>query len=189
MFHIQADHFAGSDLRTSPAHRFAVYLSQIVGAASVGPSGVRLETGIPCRRRPAHKPCPGLVDAVRVDVPATVEWLCPACADSGVVTHWKHGDWNLAEEMPDPVETTTVLVPGPIYRSLLSCLFVEVTTLQAVLSGRRTAAGMVRMRVSEDQLDSLTGELSLQMLQSRSAGRRRQLAEALRLMERAVSLG
>ncbi len=189
MFYIQADHFAGPGLRTSPAHRFAVYLSQIVGAASVGPSGVRLETGIPCRRRPAHKPCPGFVDTVRVDVPATIEWICPVCADSGVVSNWKHGDWNLAEAMPDPGETTTILVPGPIYRALLSCLFVEVTTLQAVLSGRRTADGMVRMRASDDQLISLTGELSLQILHARSTGRRRQLAEALQLMEQVQSLG
>ncbi|MDP9440588.1 MAG: hypothetical protein M3P34_00065, partial [Actinomycetota bacterium] len=73
----------------APARRMAEHLTRIVEAGTTSPVGEPTVTLIPCTRRPGRRPCPGLIEVVRLHAPASIEWWCPVCGDEGVVSGWE----------------------------------------------------------------------------------------------------
>lgn len=78
----------------------AEHLTHIVEAGTTSPVGEPTVTVIPCSRRPGRRPCPGLIEVVRLDVPASIEWWCPVCGDEGVVSGWEGSPFDLRRPTP-----------------------------------------------------------------------------------------
>jgi len=79
-----------------PAARLARYFGSIVEAVT-GPArtGAPL-TGIRCRRRPRHKPCPGQIIAfIDAENDSAIDWHCPVCGDNGLLSGWQNTTWDL----------------------------------------------------------------------------------------------
>jgi hypothetical protein len=80
--------------------RIARFAGRIVSFANLLPPGEVHGSGIPCRRRPRRRPCPGRLEVVRGDVQADdIQWVCPICRDSGNITGWKNTRWDLTGDL------------------------------------------------------------------------------------------
>ena len=75
----------------APAIEIARFLGSIVAWVSIG--GGR-DTIVPCRRRPARNRCLGDIFAWMDGRTGDIEWACPACGDSGVISGWKGTIWD-----------------------------------------------------------------------------------------------
>jgi len=86
-----------------PAH-YVIYLGQIVETATASPSGDTVRTPRRCRRRPKRKPCPGHLLVRRLDVPPEIDWACPSCGDSGVISARQGTAWDFTRHRVVPVQ-------------------------------------------------------------------------------------
>ena len=77
-----------------PARRLADHLGAIVRAATAGAVGTAWQTALPCRRRPAHRPCPGRLIVLRPEPAAPIRWQCSSC-DQGVINNWDDPPFDL----------------------------------------------------------------------------------------------
>src|SRR5262245_7440514 len=74
-----------------PARRLMEYLTRIVAAATT-PHNQRIDQ-VKFRRRPGHRPCPGVVE-YRVWTDERITWKCPCCGDSGIISNWQSTAWD-----------------------------------------------------------------------------------------------
>src|SRR5680860_246749 len=84
-----------SSSTTGPARRMAERLGGIVRAATAGDTGIAWTSALPCRRRPARRPCPGRITVFRPEPPAEIRWECGVCADQGVISGWEDSPYDL----------------------------------------------------------------------------------------------
>ena len=80
-----------------PARRLADFFASIVVIGShpypIAPSTYMVR----CRRRPARKPCTGVIE-VDLDPPTEdIVWWCPVCGDNGYIRNWKGTIWDLSD--------------------------------------------------------------------------------------------
>ena len=78
----------------APARRLAQHLGNTVQAATAGDAGDPWMTALPCRRRPAHRPCAGRITIVRHQPPTPIQWRCSVCADEGVNSNWEDSPYD-----------------------------------------------------------------------------------------------
>ena len=78
-----------------PARRMAEQLGGIVRAATAGDAGIAWTCALPCRRRPARRPCPGRITVFRPEPPAEIRWECGVCGDQGVISGWEDSPYDL----------------------------------------------------------------------------------------------
>ncbi len=80
---------------SGPARRLAQHLGAIVVAVTREPFQSATESGVPCRRRPSRKPCPGRIRAaITVDDVMDIVWECPSCGDNGRISNWHGTMWD-----------------------------------------------------------------------------------------------
>lgn len=84
----------GMPVVSGPPGRVASYLGGIVLALGKAPFDELVVTGIPCRRRPGRRPCPGHICAIKRTNPRRIEWICPQCKDEGVIYNWEGTYWD-----------------------------------------------------------------------------------------------
>jgi hypothetical protein len=78
-----------------PARSLAEFLTRIVAEVTGNIDAEdSLYTGIHCRRRPARKPCGGLIEATFTGKDE-IGWRCTHCDDHGTITHWQNSFWDL----------------------------------------------------------------------------------------------
>jgi hypothetical protein len=87
---IHLPHFldAGADAPVR-IRRLAAHYGDLVRVASHVDAGVARRTPIRCRRRPRHRACDGLLVVAREEATSQVDWHCPVCGASGVITGWQ----------------------------------------------------------------------------------------------------
>ena len=78
-----------------PARRMAEQLGGLVRAATAGDTGIAWTSALPCRRRPARRPCPGRMTVYRPEPPAEIRWECGVCGDQGVISGWEDSPYDL----------------------------------------------------------------------------------------------
>lgn len=78
-----------------PARRLAEHLGGIVRTATAGDAGISWTSALPCRRRPARRPCPGRITEFRPQPPAEIRWECGVCGDQGVISGWEDSPYGL----------------------------------------------------------------------------------------------
>lgn len=80
-----------------PARRLAEHLAAIVAMATHGERGE-----VACRRRPGRRPCAGRIAASIEEDTGEIDWQCPECGDSGLITGWEGTFWDVRPELrPD----------------------------------------------------------------------------------------
>ena len=52
---------------------------------------------MPCRRRPAHRRCPGrmTIAIMGSEAAAPIRWWCSVCGDEGVISNWADSPYDL----------------------------------------------------------------------------------------------
>lgn len=79
-----------------PARRLAEHFGAIVEEVTARPRDEQDWTiPVPCRRRPRHKPCLGIIAAgYSEDDPNIIVWQCGACGDNGYISGWQETLWD-----------------------------------------------------------------------------------------------
>lgn len=79
------------------ARRLAQHLGDIVRAGTAGDVGDPWVSALPCRRRPAHRRCPGrmTIAIVWAEAAAPIRWCCTVCDDEGVISNWADTPYDL----------------------------------------------------------------------------------------------
>ena len=82
-------------VKSGPARRVAEHMCAIVEDVTSRPADADWETAVPCRRRPGHKPCNGVIIAgYAKNDPTTIVWGCLACHDEGYISGWQETTWD-----------------------------------------------------------------------------------------------
>ena len=84
-------HFLGlPEDASGSVRRLAQHLGDIVRAGTAGDVGDPWVSALPCRRRPAHRRCPGrmTIAIVWAEAAAPIRWWCTVCDDEGVISNW-----------------------------------------------------------------------------------------------------
>ena len=76
-----------------PARRLGEYLGSIVVAATAPHPRGSQKPQIQCRRRPARRPCSGIV-GYRIMSDTRINWDCPRCGDNGFIANWQGTAWD-----------------------------------------------------------------------------------------------
>ena len=79
----------------APARRLAAQLGDIVRAATAADGGPAWQSALPCRRRPAHRTCPGRTMVQRPAAGGLVSWQCSRCDDTGTISSWQGSPFDL----------------------------------------------------------------------------------------------
>ena len=87
------------------ATRLAEYFGSILRETLRRLPGMPSSTGLRCRRRPGHIPCPGHIQSELSTDGTELHWWCPQCGDNGYISDWEHTRW-------DP-ENTVAMPEGP----------------------------------------------------------------------------
>ncbi len=133
------------------------FMVRIVRAAGTHPPGADVASFLPCRRRPGRRPCPGRLVLRRQEVPPTVHWRCPACADSGTVAF--EGGFpreHLRPPVP-PGELLELLLTAEEWRAALGAT--EDTEVEAILLAAETWGDQACLRLADAELMLLNVEL------------------------------
>lgn len=140
-----------------PARRMADHLSLIVRAATAGDGGVAWMSALPCRCRPGRRACPGLLRLFRSDVPASIEWRCPACGDEGVISGWERTSYDLRAAGPigDEAERVRTVVSAEVAATLRGLALVDSAGERLIFRATPSADGIVLVG-TEDDLEELT---------------------------------
>src|SRR5690242_21869615 len=93
-----------------PARRLGEHLSNIVRAATAGDAGAAWETALPCRRRPAHRACPGRMVVLRAEPGMPIRWQCSICDDAGVISNWEDSPFDLRRRALSVAATANEIV-------------------------------------------------------------------------------
>jgi hypothetical protein len=158
-----------------PARRMAEQLGGIVRAATAGDAGIAWTSALPCRRRPARRPCPGRITVYRPEPPAEIRWECGVCADQGVISGW--------EGSPDDLRRRGLVLAGSLHDVVLShdmaAALRELRLLDADcerLVYRIRADGDVAVLAAADEdLDELAGSVAAEVNHEPNRRRRRRL--------------
>ena len=81
-----------------PARRLGEHLASIVAAATAGDAGTAWESALPCRRRPANRPCPGRIIVICTQPDTPIGWQCSRCGDDGTISNWADTPYDLRRQ-------------------------------------------------------------------------------------------
>jgi hypothetical protein len=126
-----------------PARRMAKYIDGIISAATAGPKGQRMHSAICCIRRPRHHRCPGRIFVSEKDN-GNIEWECPDCRSSGVISGWQ-GGWSDLSELREQDERPCfeILLPAQMYDALKKGLSTEFETDNIIYGAAYTEKGII----------------------------------------------
>jgi hypothetical protein len=185
--YLDTPHLVPGHARSS--FRLAAFLGNVVRVGTTVPAGPVLDSALPCRRRPGRQRCAGWLRVRRLDVPAVIEWSCPACGDAGQISNWRRSPHDLrvpGEPGPDPAQ--------PLAELLLSREEVGVLQEMSILDrdgerlvwrARPTERGIV-LDGAVVELKKLAGFVAAEARQEGPRHRRRRLGAVLARLEQAL---
>ena len=97
--------------------RLAAHVGRIVECATAWAAGITLESALRCRRRPRRRPCGGRLYLRRSEVPSAIVWICPLCADRGMIQHFARTRADLSA-LPEPPVEDCLLLPERAHQAL-----------------------------------------------------------------------
>lgn len=161
-----------------PARRLAEHLGDIVRAATAGQAGTAWETALPCRRRPAHRRCPGRMIVLRTDPGAPIQWQCSVCGDQGVISNWADSPFDLRRRrlaLADPVHD--IVIPNEVAAALRELRLLDTDCERLVFAIRAHHDGAT-LAATDDDLDELTGFVAAEANHEPSRRRQQRLDAA-----------
>jgi hypothetical protein len=170
-----------------PARRLAEHLGTIVRAATAGDAGPAWETALPCRRRPAHHPCPGRMIVLRTEAGTPISWQCSSCPDAGVISNW--------EDSPFDLRRRRLTITGPALDHVianetaaalrdLQLLDPDCERLVFRIRGQHDRA---ILSATEDDLEELIGAVAAEANHEPNRGRQRRLDAAFDALNQAAA--
>ncbi len=161
-----------------PGTPLARFVARMVMAAGAHPAGSEVATFLACRRRPGRRPCRGRLVLRRQEVPPTVDWSCPRCGDSGVLSFEKGFPEHLLRSPVPPEAQREVVLTADEYRAALGAC--ESPETEAVILSAVARGDQASLRLADSELVLLSAEL-LGVLTFGKPGRaRRHLEQVVR---------
>lgn len=188
MFVSDLRHFLDlSDDVAGPARRMAERLTLIVRAATAGSSGAEWVSALPCDRRPGHRPCPGHLALLRVDVPPSIAWRCTSCGDEGVISGWERSPFDLRPRhaRQESADMRRVVIPADAAAALRELQLLDSDTERLVFRAEADEAG-VALLVDDDDLDELVGCVAAEANHEENRRRQCRLDDAFRILSAAL---
>jgi hypothetical protein len=170
----------------APARRLGEHLSSIVAAATAGDAHTAWESALPCRRRPANRPCPGriIVAYNHPDVP--ISWHCSSCGDQGTISNWAQSPYDLRRQqltVAEPVHD--IAIDAEIAATLRSLVFLDIDCQRTVFAVH-ARSGNLHLAVTDTDLDELIGAVAAEANHEPNRRRRQRLDAAFDALNNAA---
>ena len=153
-------HFLDMPHDTSgPAQRLAQHLGDIVRAGTAGAVGDPWVSALPCRRRPAHKRCPGrmTIALVGAEALAPIRWWCSVCDDEGVISNWADSPYDLRRRRLGVAgDVDEVIVSDKTAAALRELVLLD-PDCERLVFGMRAHPDGAALLTSADDLEELIG--------------------------------
>lgn len=153
-------HFLGlPEDASGSARRLAQHLGDIVRAGTAGEVGDPWVSALPCRRRPAHRRCPGRITIaiVGAEASAPIRWWCSVCDDEGVISNWAHTPYDLRRRrLSIAGDVDEVIVSDETAAALRELVLLDPDCERLVFGMRAHPDGAVLL-ASADDLEELIG--------------------------------
>ena len=168
-----------SEAAPGPARRLAEQLSDIVRAATAGDASTPWTSALPCRRRPAHRPCPGRISVLRPEPVAPIRWQCSVCGDEGVISNWAASRYDLRRRRLILADIPhELVVPDDTAATLRDLQLLDTDSERLVFRMRAHRDGAV-LAATDDELDELIGFVADEANHEPHRRRRRRLDAAV----------
>jgi hypothetical protein len=161
-----------------PTRRLAEHLSNIVRAATAGDACAAWHSALPCRRRPAHRACPGRMIVLRTEPGVPIRWRCSVCDDAGVISDWEDSPFDLRRRVLTVAEAVNeIVVPTEVAAALRDLQLLDTDCERLVFRIRAHRDGAV-LDACDDDLDELIGAVAAEANHEPNRRRRRRLDAA-----------
>ncbi len=155
-----------------PARRLGEHLASIVAAATAGDAGTAWESALPCRRRPANRPCPGRIIVICSQPDTPIGWQCSSCGDDGTISNWADTPFDLRRQQLAVAETLhEIVLDAEIAAALRALPFLD-TDCQRAVFAIRAHDNSLYLAVTDTELDELIGAVAAEA--NHEPNRRRQ---------------
>jgi hypothetical protein len=155
-----------------PARRLAEHLSHIVRAATAGDAATAWISALPCRRRPANRPCPGRMIVLRTDPGQPIHWQCSVCDDAGVISNWEDSPFDLRRRHLTVAEAAhEIVIPNEVAAALRDLQLLDPDCERLVFRIRADSDGAV-LATTDDDLEQLIESVAAEA--NHESNRRRQ---------------
>jgi hypothetical protein len=161
-----------------PAHRLAQHLGNIVRAATAGNAGPAWHSALPCRRRPAHRPCPGRMTVSRAESATQIRWQCSSCADEGVISNWEGFPFDLRSRQLTLAGAAHHVVIGEEVGAALRELRLLDTDCERLVFRIRAHGDRLILSCTDEDLDELIGFVAAEANHEPNRRRRQRLDAA-----------
>lgn len=172
-----------------PAVKIAEHLTWVVRAATAGPAGVAWVTALQCRRRPAHRRCPGRMVVFRADLPAPIGWRCDSCGDEGVISGWEgsYADLRGPHRAGARKGRSHIVVSDEVMAALRDLRLVDTDCERLVFAARADPNGEgAVLNLDGDDLEELVGFVAAEANHEDNRRRQQRLDEAFAALSHAA---
>lgn len=144
---------------SGPARRLAQHLGDIVRAGTAGEVGDPWVSALPCRRRPAHRRCPGRITIAIVGAEASVpiRWWCSVCDDEGVISNWADSPYDLRRRRLSLADALEEVIVSDKTAAVLRDLVLLDPDCQRLVFGMRAHPNGAALLTTADDLEELIG--------------------------------
>jgi hypothetical protein len=143
-----------------PALRLAEQLGNIVRAATAGDAANAWETALPCRRRPANRPCPGRMIVLRTGPALPIQWQCSICDDAGVINSWEDSAYDLRRRALTVAEAANqIVIPIEVAATLRELQLLDADSERLVFRIRAHHDHAI-LTATDDDLEELIGSVA-----------------------------
>ena len=155
-----------------PARQLGEQLSSIGAAATAGDAHTTWESALPCRRRPAHRRCPGRIIVVCTHPEAPIGWRCSRCGDDGTISNWAATPYDLRRQrlaLAEPLHE--IAIDAETAATLRTLQFLD-TDCQRAVFAIHASDTRLHLAVTDTDLDELIGAVAAEA--NHEPNRRRQ---------------
>jgi hypothetical protein len=141
------------------ARGLAQHLGDIVRAGTAGDVGDPWVSALPCRRRPAHRRCPGrtTIAIVWAEAAAPIRWWCTVCDDEGVISNWADTLYDLRRRRLSVAGDVDEVIVSDETAAVLRELVLLDPDCERLVFGMRAHPDGAALLTSADDLEELIG--------------------------------
>jgi hypothetical protein len=144
---------------SGPARRLAQHLGDIVRAGTAGEVGDPWVSALPCRRRPAHRRCPGrmTIAIVGAEAAAPIRWWCTVCDDEGLISNWADTPYDLRRRRLSVAGDVDEVIVNDKTAAVLRDLVLLDPDCERLVFGMRAHPDGAALLTNADDLEELIG--------------------------------